>query len=45
MNLRKEIPRSYDSILKKCYGEYMRLPPEDKRYGHHNIIKIDLGSY
>lgn len=39
------IPRSYDSILKKCYGEYMRLPPEDKRYGHHNIIKIDLGSY
>lgn len=29
------IPRNYDSILRQLYGDYMQLPPEEKRFGHH----------
>lgn len=28
-------PNGYDGYLTKLYGDYMTLPPEDKRYGHH----------
>ena len=30
------IPENFDSILKTLYGDYMQLPPEDKRKPHHN---------
>ena len=29
------IPGKYDSFLTKFYGDYMTLPPEDKRIDHH----------
>lgn len=29
------IPRLYDKILKQDYGDYMQLPPEKDRVGHH----------
>lgn len=29
------IPEKYDIALTKCYGDYMRLPPEEERAGHH----------
>ena len=29
------IPAGYDYILKKCYGDYMRLPPEAQQKPHH----------
>lgn len=29
------IPKEYDSILKTRYGNYMQLPPESERIGHH----------
>ena len=29
------IPKSYDSLLKQYYGDYMKLPPENQRIGHH----------
>ena len=29
------IPVEYDKILKQLYGDYMELPPESKRIGHH----------
>lgn len=29
------IPERYDEILTKRYGDYMALPPEDKRVYHH----------
>ena len=29
------IPIGYDNILKHQYGEYMKLPPEEERIGHH----------
>ncbi len=36
------IPHEYDKILKNMYGEYMELPPEDKRVNHAADI-IDFG--
>lgn len=35
---------SYDEILRKEYGNYMELPPADKRYPQHieeYILKVD----
>lgn len=28
--------KSYDKILTKLYGDYMKLPPENKRISHHD---------
>lgn len=30
-----KIPRNYDAMLRQLYGDYMQLPPEEKRIGHH----------
>lgn len=32
------VPRNYEGLLKKWYGEYMKLPPEDNRITHHNYV-------
>ena len=29
-------PSKYDDILKVSYGDYMKLPPEEKRHPYHN---------
>ena len=29
-------PENYDQYLSNLYGEYMKLPPEEKRVTHHN---------
>lgn len=29
------LPKDYDKYLTIMYGDYMKLPPEDKRVGHH----------
>lgn len=39
------IPQEYDAILKIAYGDYMELPPEEKRWIGHDIVKIDFGPY
>lgn len=32
--------KEYDLYLKQLYGDYMQLPPEDKRRIHFNLIEI-----
>ena len=34
----KNIPVGYDTFLTNVYGNYMELPPVEKRVSHHNII-------
>ena len=36
------IPKGYDNYLKQLYGDYMQLPPVDKRKGHNisDLCKI-----
>lgn len=37
-----DAPIGYDSILRKVYGDYMQLPPENKRVSHHSHYFLDL---
>ena len=30
-------PKCYDEILTLFYGDYMKLPPEEKRISHHSF--------
>ena len=39
------VPKAYDAILKRMYGDYMVLPPKEKQVSHHNLIEIDFGEY
>jgi lipopolysaccharide cholinephosphotransferase len=32
------IPKHYDSYLRRQYGDYMQMPPAEKRVSHHNVI-------
>lgn len=36
-NCKFEVPVGYDDVLKANFGEYMKLPPEDKRVPHHGF--------
>ncbi len=38
------VPYNYDRILTIFYGDYMTLPPEEKRYNHAPEV-IDFGEY
>ena len=38
------VPINYEVILESLYGDYMELPPEDKRY-NHMADHIDFGQY
>lgn len=37
-------PKEPEKILEMLYGDYMSLPPEDKRYNRHGIVAIDFDS-
>ena len=39
-----KIPKRYDAYLSKVYGNYMALPPNEKRITHM-IQLLDMGSY
>lgn len=34
------VPRNYHQVLKNHYGDYMSLPPKDKRVPHHGVYKV-----
>ena len=36
-------PKNYDAFLSSLYGNYMELPPADKRENRHQIKELDLG--
>lgn len=38
------VPSGYDKYLTLVYGDYMKLPPEEKRTTQHNTVKIDLNT-
>lgn len=40
-HLSLRVPNNYDSILRYEYGDYMKLPPEEKR-GNHGEIEIKI---
>ena len=40
--IKVKVPKEYDAYLTQLYGDYMQLPPEEKREGHHFSEKIDF---
>lgn len=38
-------PKGYESVLRNFYGDYMQLPPAEKRIPHHFVSKVDFGPY
>ena len=38
-------PRKYDEYLSRLYGDYMELPPVEKRGKQHTLINYDFGKY
>ena len=32
-------PKNYKEILKNIYGNYMQLPPKEKRVSNHRIFR------
>ena len=36
------IPVGYDDYLKMAFGDYMQLPPVEKRVCHHEFEKMDM---
>lgn len=36
------LPVGYDRYLKIAFGDYMQLPPEEKRKAHHDVVYFDL---
>lgn len=38
------IPVGYDSYLRKVFGDYRKLPPEEARVAHHDCVFLDLTS-
>lgn len=39
-NHKFNIPKDYDEYLTHIYGDYMTLPPKEKRKSHHLVIEI-----
>lgn len=38
------LPCGYDTYLKTAFGEYLRLPPKEKRVPHHDVVFCDLNN-
>lgn len=36
------VPVGYDAYLRIAFGDYMELPPEEKRVAQHEAVKVDL---
>lgn len=40
--LKVNAPKEYDKCLRLMYGDYMQLPPEEKRIPRHEVVAFDL---
>ena len=38
------LPCGYDTYLKTAFGEYLKLPPKEKRVPHHDVVFCDLNN-
>jgi lipopolysaccharide cholinephosphotransferase len=38
------IPEKYEDYLRNLFGDFMKLPPLDKRVSHHDVIYLSLNS-
>lgn len=38
------IPRNFHSALTNLYGDYMKLPPEEKQKPHHGVVKVSFNT-
>lgn len=36
-DMEASVPIGYDTCLSRQFGDYMKMPPEDKRISHHNV--------
>ena len=41
-NIKVKLPKEYKKLLTGMYGDFMKLPPIDKRI-NHNPYKLDFG--
>jgi len=41
-HLTVKIPKQYDAYLQHLYGDYMTMPPVEKRKSHHHLCFLDL---
>ena len=37
-DIKVKVPKEYDKILREMYGDYMQLPPEEKRQNHYPYL-------
>ena len=37
-DIKIKVPKNYDKILRELYGDYMQLPPKEKRQNHYPYI-------
>lgn len=40
-----KVPAAYQNLLHNMYGDYMKLPPPEKRGNQHAMINVSLGGY
>lgn len=38
------IPVGYDEYLRIAFGDYMKLPPKEKQFPHHDIVFCDISN-
>lgn len=39
------VPTDAENYMTNRYGDYMQLPPEDKRQSYHSFVELDFGNY
>ena len=43
--IKVKVPNDWDYFLRQFYGDYMKLPPKEKRVMHQTASSYSLGLY